>query len=169
MGKLNKSGQIKSLMANLEKQINEQTTLALLEMGRPGGLINDAIVEGVEKKVYPAYEPEKYKRRKSRGGLSDPTNIRGKIIYGERGGSRLRVRFKNYTTGKRRGGEKELDGIVVTGQGYSWSKSKIYQMEASGNPLVRDFYGYAAEVIDDTIAVELAENLTNRGIPTQQK
>lgn len=107
-----------------------------------------AITKSIEENVYEKYDPTEYERRRERGGLTDPANIRirgGHVIVSADGvQSVFEMEVEDVA--------KDEDGlpvaeIIESGEGYHWENSRIYQWERDGRPLRRPFYEPAEKIM----------------------
>lgn len=118
--------------------------------------------EAVKEDVYSSYDPTLYIRREEDGGLSDTRNMTVELIGNDT------ISITNDTRGNDDYSNTEgwdsgaIDGIIVTGHGYNWSKSKIYKLQ----PFPRDFYaGTVARLRKGNLLVNtLKAGLRKRGL-----
>ncbi len=93
--------------------------------------VSDSVVEN----VYSAYYPEKYVRRRSNGGLSDPENYT--VTEGK-----LSLSLINETPGNSEYADSEgwdsgpITDIIESGSGYHWTNSKIYNLQPYPRPFM---------------------------------
>ena len=88
--------------------------------------VKDEMVEAIETEVYDRYTPTMYVRERDNGGLTDKNNMVGDIINN----NTLSVR------NVRSDGDRDVVQTVISGVGYTWENSMIYNMQ----PAPRDFY-----------------------------
>lgn len=117
--------------------------------------VTEKMIGVINERVYDAYTPTLYERRRGRGGLTDPTNIEGSWLNDE-------VYEIMNTTQSQYSYYPRLDKIIITGYGYHWRGSRIYQ-EA---PIKRDFIAGTISVLKDSegeLAKEFADALRKKG------
>ena len=128
-------------------------------------LAMESMEMAVHKDVYAKYTPSGkgtaytngvggYRRRKGKGGLSDPSNFDIQIYQQPNGNIVGYVR--NITRGV--GKAFELDEVIVNGMGYDWTESRIYNMQ----PFPRDFYQGTIDRIEASIWVYHVRRLMNQ-------
>ena len=115
--------QLRAIEKKLQPKINKAIEIHVQET------VKDVMIESINDVVYSpsVYEPTMYLRREDNGGLGDRRNIEG------RWENNVFV-MRNMTRGD---GEpnKYLDEVIISGVGYTWFHSKIYQMQ----PFPRDY------------------------------
>lgn len=84
----------------------------------------DIISNTVHATVYPAYDPDVYKRREDAGGLSDKREY-----YTEEDGNPW-----GYDHQIRIFDDRHEVGVVTFGTGYTWKRSRIYKMQPFPRP-----------------------------------
>ena len=111
--------------------------------------------QSVQDVVYDSYEPTQYKRRRTDGGLQDPSNYKLEAKFDTDG--KICVFMKNLTRGE--GRAYYIDEGIVTGNNfYDWKKSKAYYYATHGG-FERDFYTYMEFiVVDDNELKRLIEH-----------
>lgn len=128
-------------------------------------LAMESMEMAVHKDVYAKYTPSGkgnaytngvggYRRRKGKGGLSDPSNFDIQIYQQPNGNIVGYVR--NITRGV--GKAFELDEVIVSGMGYDWTDSRIYRMQ----PFPRDFYQGTIDRIEASNWVYHVRRLMNQ-------
>lgn len=128
-------------------------------------LAMESMEMAVHKDVYAKYTPSGkgtaytngvggYRRRKGKGGLSDPSNFDIQIYQQPNGNIVGYVR--NITRGV--GKAFELDEVIVNGMGYDWTESRIYNMQ----PFPRDFYQGTIDRIEASNWVYHVRRLMNQ-------
>jgi len=119
--------------------------------------IKDILIKEIDKQVYRVYRPRFYKRRKSRGGLSDSAFIQGKLVSDGvltiRTYAPKNIGYPNSST------EKLLDEIVVSGVGYDYAYNGKYNYEQP-----RDFYQSTEDILQrGTMKNILVQSLRSAG------
>ena len=118
-------------------------------------IVTKKMIEVINERVYDAYEPTLYERRRGNGGLSDPANIEGSWISDD-------VYEIMNTTKSQYSYYPRLDKIIITGYGYNWRGSRIYR-EA---PIKRDFIAGTIDALVDSekeLARAFADGLRGKG------
>ena len=120
-------------------------------------VMKEKMSEAVEFEVYGKYSPSLYARRGSGGGMADKGNYEVDIDVNSR---KITISLVNRTPPSEENRIVYLDRIVVTGKGYNWRNSRIYQ-----NPIARDFYAKTEELLNDgELRSKLISALRSKGI-----
>ena len=117
------------------------------------------ILASVSVNVYNAYDPTRYIRRYSSGGLMDIKNYKTGInAYG----NLYQLTITNETTGNPRYSTSKdgwdpgyITDIIETGVGYHWKHSEIYQSEPYPRPFMEEAFDFATN-LDDLLYAGLA-------------
>lgn len=146
-----------SNLKDLEKYLNKKIASALEK--EVAKVARETMKQKIETEVYNRYEPTEYDRQKENGGLLDDRNIVTELIND----NTLYVR--NIRTDTENGIVKDVARIVEEGEGYTWDRSKIYQMQ----PYPRPFHEETAkELFNKGLAKKaLAEGLSRQGVKTE--
>lgn len=119
-------------------------------------VMKDTMQEAVRYSVYARYEPTEYIRREDDGGLSDKKNMIHDI---EISNNKIIITLYNDTKGVE--SMDYIDDVIVTGTGYTWEDSVIYQAQ----PFPRDFYEETKKLLSTPECMNLIkERLINAGI-----
>lgn len=132
--------------------------------------ITPTMIEAIERVVYDAHTYEGkygYERRKSDGGLTDPDNI--KMTFENKGSTdSVEVVIRNMTVGNKdyegsvyhwgKSYTYEIDRIIVSGVGYSWTESAFYK-----NKMPRDFYEATRKEVEDYLHEKITTQLILKG------
>ena len=117
------------LFAHIQKQVTDalQTDVAEDTV--------ELMKEHIQTDVYDKYEPTQYVRRMEDGGLIDDDNY---LIEDIDNGVKITniTRDNGYATPS--DPDRLVTPIVESGVGYTWRKSKIYQMQPYPRPFVRN-------------------------------
>lgn len=117
--------------------------------------MKQTLKKAIKMEVYAKYRPSQYERRKENGGLLDEENMDYEIkVEGNR------IKLIMYSTVRREYGSPEyIDSVIVTGKGYQWERSRIYQSQ-----MPRDFYKVAQEIIEsEELRIKLKRVLQSKG------
>lgn len=141
---------VSELMSNLKNIVAYEMS----EDGDIGEIIKDVLVEVIKEHVYDAYSPklyrddgeEPFKRRRENNGFQDRDNI---VIFEEFLDDMLVIDVSNKAVGKFDG--ERLDEIIISGKGYTWSKSEIYKTQQP-----RDFITETLKVLERTDIINKA-------------
>lgn len=117
---------IEALFSYIEDDISKVLRNEVLDT------VKEEMVEATETAVYSQYDPTQYIRRRGNDGLEDIRNIDYEDV------SKTEIDVRNYarTNPAYGGGNEFLDEFIVYGDRYTWTHSRIYQMQ----PFRRDFY-----------------------------
>jgi len=120
------------------------------------------MVEVIKDETYKQYIPGEYERREEYG-LSDIRNMDMKVV------DTNTIAIKNETTGNELYSHSDgwdsglIDGIIVSGRGYHWFRSEIYNAHP---PIARDFYsGTVRKLRDNKLHIsEMKNGLEGTGL-----
>lgn len=90
-----------------------------------------AMHENIETEVYGKYNPTRYSRKRSNGGLLDRKNISTNLYYGLHELMIKNVRKSNLSDRK---SIVNVTEIIESGNGYNWKNSNIYHMQPFPRP-----------------------------------
>lgn len=123
-------------------------------------VMKEKMKELIEYEVYAQYTPTTYERRREDGGLLDENNMIHRIDIE---GNRVIVTLYNNTLGNdsyKYHSNDYIDTIIVTGEGYTWKNSNIYN-----NPIARDFYTETERLLEDgEIRMKIISKLRSLGV-----
>ena len=153
-----------SLITKLNRDVND--SLKTIKISD----IDDSMVDAIYETVYDPFAPTEkfpYHRRYEDGGLSDRDNF----IMTESptiGMNSVEVVIRNITKGNNSywgsvqdwGGSYtfEIDRIIVSGKGYSWTNSRFYQVR-----IPRDFYEATRQKVESYLRKRIIEELKEKG------
>lgn len=117
---------LKSLFNHLESEAAKSLRSNVAPVAR------QEMSETIQEVTFSQYDPSQYVRRELRGeeGLSSIENIQVELIDDNT------ISVENVTTGDDDDYGEPIDEIIVTGNGYTWERSRIYKNQ----PYPRDFY-----------------------------
>jgi hypothetical protein len=132
-------------MAELEMMLQKKINSALEQ--EVSEEVKETMSEVIQNETFRQYTPTQYQRREEYGekGLSSVENMEAWMLDNKT------IVIRNMTTGNERYANTEgwdqglIDEIIVSGDGYHWTKSEIYN-----SPIARDFYAETAEELRNT-------------------
>ena len=141
---------MKDDVATFEAKLNQRIEVTMVEMVLPK--VKDALQEAIETEVYEKYTPTLYERRRDKdGGLQDRDMM--KFTY-DNTTNTLEVKdlsranadsdYMASDSGNTLG--RLVAPVVESGEGYTWTKSKIYKKQ----PFPRPFHEAAERQMKDS-------------------
>jgi hypothetical protein len=123
-------------LKSLFKHIQSEATKSLKSNVAP--VARQEMSETIQEVTFNQYDPSEYVRRELRGekGLSSIENIQVELVDDHT------ISIENVTTGDGDDYGQPIDEVIVSGNGYTWEGSRIYNARP---PLERDFYADTAD------------------------